>query len=149
MIGDNVLEINFNGLPDLLHLFVYIGVLEYLKQPRFRISSLFVLIQEPIGFHIGLLDQVIGIILVVSQVISKGLQCSYMREELLFKNYVLIWPGRFFSHSLYLVSLPDGEYRKKLIDPDDSGFRAIIPSQWKSPVHSPIHCPRRQVGYHN
>jgi hypothetical protein len=56
MIGDNVLEINFDGLPDLLPIFVYIGVLENFKQPGFGISSLFVLIKETIGFHVGLLD---------------------------------------------------------------------------------------------
>src|SRR6187549_4251910 len=113
MESDNILKINFGGLLDPLPIFVYIGILEDFKQPCFCISSFLVLVNETICLEVGLLDQVIGIFLVVRQVISKGLKRSYMGQQLFFKDLVILRCGRIFRHQVPWWVVMDGECIKK------------------------------------
>src|SRR5690606_42154056 len=89
VIGGDLFKVYFVGLLGLLPILVYIGVLENFKQPRFCISSRVVLIDKPVGLQVGLLHEIVGIVLIVREVIGKGLQGPDVGEELPLKNLVV------------------------------------------------------------
>jgi hypothetical protein len=74
MVGYDLFKIDLRRSLGLLPILVDIGVFQDFKQPCFGISSFPVLVDKTIGLEVGFLYQIVGVVLVVRQVIGKGLQ---------------------------------------------------------------------------